>query len=291
MVLDLSKFEPVNNLRFDMTVDQATIYFLIYVDEKTPRYKRVDGEYHLHPQGKYVFDFYDVLERQPRVLKYVGESSAPQRRIYDHYHTKTRTQSQVGPVFNYVRRFKFKKRFSYDNVRVTEESRLVQKFIPELNKNSRFNDKYKAIMLNSEGKIKPQDLIAPFVMHARDVYQAFQAWEKEDQNYIDTVLVPPEEGCEKDITKKQPVSYRDPRGKKKTFGRFFGDNVLRRHKKQSEAMTQYAKNMKVWTELYAPEFHEEKRRKAAEAWQKYKITYKRKNHGKKKQDSQGTLAG
>lgn len=290
MVLNLNKLEPINNLRFDMTMDQATVYFLFYIDEKTPRYKRMNGEYHLHPQGEYVFDFYDVLERQPRILKYIGESSAPQRRIYDHYHSKRRVHSAVGPVFNYIRRFKYKKRFLYDSVRFTEESRLVQKFIPELNKNSRFNDKYKAIMLNSEGKIKAQDLIAPFVMNTKDVYQAFKAWEKEDQNYIDTELVPPDKDWENNITKRQPVSYRDPRGEKKTFGRFFGDNVLRRHKKQAEAVKQYLKNIRLWTQLYATEFHEEKRKKAAEAWQRYKITYKRKNHGKKKQDSEGTLA-
>ena len=277
MVLDLSKLEHISHLTFSLTGQTETIYFLIYVDEKTPRYKRVGGEYHLHPQGKYVFDFYDVLERKPRVLKYIGESISPAKRISEHYLCSEKDIHGTGPVFNYVRRFKFKKRFIYDNVRITEETKLVQKFIPELNLNSQFNDVYKAIMLNSEGRVKPQDLMFPFILHARDVYQAFRAWEKEDQNYIDTALSPADEGWEKSNKKNKPISY-FLNGKKRAFGRFFRDIVMRRHKKQVETFQIYQKNLKIWTEMYAPDVYEERRERAKKYHKEYYEKNKKNNN-------------
>ena len=279
MVLNLDKFEPISHLTFDLTGQTETIYFLIYVDENTPRYNLIDGEYYPHPRGKYVFDFYDVLERKPRILKYIGESVAPAKRICEHYFCPKEDIYGIGPVFNYVRRFKFKKRFVYDNIRITEETKLVQKFIPELNLNSQFNDTYKAIMLNSEGRIKPQDLMFPFVLHARDVYQAFRAWEKEDQNYIDTVLTPADEGWEKGgRAKNKPISYFLQDGKKRTFGRFFRDTVMRRHKKQEETFQRYRRNLKMWTEMYAPDVHEERREHRKKYLKEYYAKNKKNNN-------------
>mgnify|MGYP002622718182 CR=1 FL=1 len=257
MVVDLKKCQPVSNITINLENDEggAGIYCLFQVDASTPRYNRVNGRYVFNPEGRYVFDFYDITERKPRVLKYIGESKYVAKRIMDHWYTGDKDKSKakgVGPVFNFVRFFKYKKRFLYDNVRIVEESKLIQKFLPALNTAAKLSDKYKMILLNSKGKLKPQDLFLPYVVHARDIYKAYQAWLHEDEDYIDQCMTPP------DGKQKERVSYYNKKtGKKLDFGKWLRSAVLRRHIKQDEINKVYIRNIKRWTKEYAPEYYED----------------------------------
>ena len=160
MVVDLHKCQPVSNITINLENDEggAGIYCLFQVDASTPRYNRAGDRYVFDPKGRYVFDFYDITERKPRVLKYIGESKHVGKRIMDHWYQGDEDKNRargIGQVFNFVRFFKYKKRFLYDNVRIVEESKLIQKFLPALNTSAKLSDKYKMILLNSKGKLKP----------------------------------------------------------------------------------------------------------------------------------------
>ena len=40
IVLNLNRFQKITNLNFDLTDERSIIYFLIQVNEDTPRYKK-----------------------------------------------------------------------------------------------------------------------------------------------------------------------------------------------------------------------------------------------------------
>lgn len=277
MIIDLHKCVPIHRLTFNFKIPQHTVYFLFNVTPETQRYNLVNGQFWKHHNGRYVFDKYDIFEQTPRVLKYIGETVAPAKRIWEHYFAedyRIEMGGATGPVFNYVRMFKPKKRFTYDNVRIVEETKLIQKFLPDVNTSCQLSDKYKAIILNSEGKVTPQQLFPPHVIHARDVYKAYQAWLNEDQNYIDTELTPADKNWEfGNSSKLRPISFFDKKGNKLKFGRFFKKAVIGRHKKQREIMKNHHKNLVLWTKEYAPEFYEERQRSRSEYGKKW---YRRK---------------
>jgi hypothetical protein len=133
---------------------------------------------------------------------------------------------------------------------------LVRKYLPELNKASQLTDNQKLIILNSKGLVTPYHLMVPYNIHARDIYRAYQAWLIEDMDYIKKELVLFETKNKAGIVKKSnPQSYRR-RGKKLKFSVWFSGAVLRFHKKQHSAYTEFCKTTYTYIQLYDEERYE-----------------------------------
>lgn len=256
MIIDLNKFHDIKNFNFDLTDDRPTLYFLIYVDEKTPRYIRKNGQYILSDNGNIIMDHgYDVLGLVPRVLKYIGESIHFLSRINEHYHKEY--ASSVGKTFNYFRCIRGFKRFNYDTIRIHQETLLVKKYLPEINKAAQFTDVQKLILLNSEGKVSPKELSEPYLLHARDIYKALKAWEKEDPVYIEKYLI--KKVNKTGVTKpgkRNSLSYYATSGKKWKFSHFFHSVIRRCHVKQVEAYRAFRRNYHYYIKIYVPEEYE-----------------------------------
>lgn len=265
MVIDLNKCMHRSKVTLNFTnVPLGTLYFLFQVNDTTPRYRRTTGGYVEDPNGSIVIDYYDVWERAPRVLMYIGESKRIGSRLTEHCDSNKNIKNiKTGLVehFNYIRILTPFKRFQFDTVRNSEESRLVRIFIPKCNLASRFNDEYKKILLNSGGAVQPRDLIYPNVLHARDIYQAYIAWEKEDPEYLKKYISPPDPNWRKGtMTLKGPVDYY-LYGVKRKFGRFFRDVVEKRHIKTESVYQTYQNNLKKWTKQYIPDIFEMRRKR------------------------------
>jgi hypothetical protein len=260
MIIDLNKCEPIYNMKINLCDLSPVLYFLFEVTEKTPRYKRVNNTYIQDQKGNYVIDHgMDILNKVPRVVKYIGQGiHGGHRRLVDHYthENEKGTHYGVGPVFNYVRKIKGFKRLGYDSVRIHHETLLVRKYLPELNKASQLTDNQKLIILNSKGLVTPYHLMVPYNIHARDIYKAYQAWLIEDMDYIKKELVLFETKNKAGIVKKSnPQSYRR-RGKKLKFSVWFSGAVLRFHKKQHSAYTEFCKTTYTYIQLYDEERYE-----------------------------------
>ena len=143
MIINLNKFQKITNLNFDLTDERPIIYFLIKVNDDTPRYKRVNGQYVEDRDGNFVIDEgYDPFELRKRILIYIGETINSLARIHEHYYAGKKGKSKrlskgIGNKFNYIRIMRGFKRFSYDSVRLHEETKLVRKYLPEENQSSR----------------------------------------------------------------------------------------------------------------------------------------------------------
>lgn len=306
MIINLNKFQSVKNMTSDFTRNKPGIYFLLDVNEKTPRYKRIKNSYIQDPNGNYVIDHgMDITERVTRVLIYVGESIYPIRRLASHYFEENvdkkerKEKKGIGPVFTHVRILDKFKSFEYDSIRLHYERILVRKYLPHLNQASQLTENQKLIILNSAGKVSPYDLIKPYLLHSRDIYKAFKAWEIEDINYINEELVP------YDLKNKTGLShpgardvrlYRNKKGSKLRFGRWLGDSVLRFHKKQVKAIRTYGINYKLFIKIYDQERYKEmlKRDKINSAKnyiknKEYKLKVSRIYNKLKKQNNQPEL--
>ena len=264
MIINLNKFQSVKNITMDFTKNKPGIYFLLDVNEKTPRYKRIKNTYVQDSKGNYVMDHsIDILGKVPRVLKYIGESMYPIRRIAVHYFSNDNDKKYmigVGAVFTHIRIISGFKRFEYDSIRLHHERLLVRKYLPDLNQASQLSDNQKLIILNSGGKVTPYDLIKPYLLHARDLYRAFKAWEIEDMEYIKKELVPYK--LENKIGAIDPSKidlrlYRDKKNIKKGFGRWVQQAVVSFHKKQVDAITKFYAVQYEIIKLYDPGRHEE----------------------------------
>jgi hypothetical protein len=268
MIIDLNKFESIKNIRIDLTNLVPGIYFLINVDDKTPRYTRSRGTYFPDPKGNCVIDRgIDVMNKVPRILKYVGVGNTVYRRLMDHYRfdsskidkkKKGLDKMGVGPVFTHVRIIKGFIRLDYDSVRLHHETLLVRKYLPELNKNSQLTDSQKLIILNSEGKVTPYDFMSPYLIHARDIFKAYKAWLIEDMDYIKNELVPYK--MENKVgyihkNKQNPTLYKF-NGIKKSFSKWFQQSVLRFHKKQVKANFEHNQKERIYIKLYDEEKYE-----------------------------------
>lgn len=266
MIINLDKFQSVKDFKVDFTDGRPGIYFLLNINEKTKRYIKSGNEYFENKYGNYVIDHgMDITERIPRVLRYIGESTIPIIRLTDHYFVGQRIDNGqfkkgIGPVFTHIRVIKGFKRFEYDTVRLHHERLLVRKYLPELNQASQLTDNQKIIILNSEGKVTPYDLLKPYLLHARDLFKAYQAWEKEDMKYIEENFIPYK--LERPSTglihpnKRDPRLYRDKDGNKKGFGSWVNDCVLLYHKKQVAAIKIWSSNRKKFIRLYDPDRYE-----------------------------------
>ena len=259
MIINLNKFQSIKNITMDFTKSKPGIYFLLDVNEKTPRYKRIKNTYVQDPKGNYVIDHsIDILEKVPRVLKYIGESIYPIKRVIDHYFNTSKDKTKgVGPVFTHIRIMNMFKNFEYDTMRLHYERIFVRKYLPDLNQASQLSENQKLIILNSAGKVTPYDLIKPYLLNSKDIYKAFKAWEIEDMNYIKNELVPykleNKAGLIHPNRTKDPRLYTDKKGKKFKFGRWINDYVLRHHKKQGIAMSVYSVNYRFFIKIYDPE--------------------------------------
>jgi hypothetical protein len=264
MIINLNKFQSVKNMTVDFTKNKPGIYFLLNIDDKTPRYKRIKNNYIQDSKGSYVIDHgMDITERITRVLMYVGESTYPIRRLTEHYFEDKIDKKQkrgIGSVFTHVRIVDKFKSFEYDSIRLHYERILVRKYLPHLNQASQLTENQKLIILNSAGKVSPYDLIKPYLLNSRDVYKAFKAWKIEDMNYINEELVSYDvknkTGLVHPNTRDSRL-YNDKRGNKLRFGRWLGDSVLRFHKKQVAAIKIYGINYKLFIKIYDQERYKE----------------------------------
>ena len=267
MILNLDKFQKITNLNFNLTDERPIIYFLILVNKDTPKYKRINNQYVEDKNGNFVNDEgLDPYEMRKRILIYIGETINSLARIHEHYYAgkkgKSRNKSKgIGPKFNYIRIIKGFKRFNYDSVRIHEETKLVRKYLPQENQSAKISEKARMIILNSNGKITPQDISYPYNIHGRDYYKAFKAWEAEDLSLIENDLIAAERTNKVGINTYKTHNnsfYRKRNGEKIPFHQWFKSVVICRHKKQLEAMQLWRKNMAEWTKLYAPEYYDQK---------------------------------
>lgn len=270
MIINLNRFQEVKNFKADLTDNRPTLYILISVDDKTPRYTRKNGEYVLDKQGSIVIDKgYDIFGLVPRVLKYIGETIHFLARLHDHYNRDY--ASEVGKVFTHFRCIKGLKRLNYDSVRIHQETILVKKYLPEINKAAQLSDIQKLILLNSNGKVSPHELSEPYLLHARDIYIAYEAWNKEDMNYIKKFLIK-KSANKANIQKpgkRNAASFFDYKGVKFKFSVWFQRVVRKLHVKQVEAFVINRKNYYNYIKTYVPEEYERilKRQKL------YNVTY------------------
>jgi hypothetical protein len=273
MIINLNRCEDIRNIKMDLTNLVPCLYFLFSVDDKTPRYTRSRGVYFPDPKGNYVIDRgIDIMNRVPRILKYIGEGNTVFTRLMDHYRFDKSTIDikkkgldikGVGPVFNYIRIIKGFIRFNYDTVRIHHETLCVRKYLPEINKSSKLNKNQKLIILNSAGTVSPYDLMIPYNIHARDIFRAYQAWLTEDMEYIKKEFVPYKMENSAGLIrpdKKNPQLYRK-KGVKLKFSYWFTTAVLRYHKKQREAYVDFCKRQHKFIKLYDPFRYEEKIRR------------------------------
>ena len=256
MIIDLNKFISVKEIKVNLTDVLPGIYFLIFVDDNTQRWKRINNRYFPDKKGNYVIDHgFDLNNTIPRVLKYIGESVRPIRRLLDHYFCSGDSKSGIGPKFTHLRIIKGLKRLSYDSIRLHHETIFVRKYLPDLNQASTFSKDRRVLLQNSNGLIRPQDLIRPHVLHARDIYKAFKAWETEDQNYLDTELVMSKLENMAGLrhpTKRDSRQYRNKKGEKIRFSRWVHDAVLTLHKKQRQAITDWRVRIRKYIKLFNP---------------------------------------
>jgi hypothetical protein len=257
MIINLDKFVSIKNFKVDFTDIIPGIYFLLWVDNNTQRWKRINGQYIPNKDGNYVIDHgFDLNNTIPRVLKYIGESIRPIKRLIDHYYTPKDSMAGIGPNFTHIRIIKGLKRLSYDTIRLHHETLLVRKYLPELNQASTFSDNYRLLLKNSNGLITPHDLIKPYALHAREVFKAYKAWEIEDSNYLEEELIKPKiknKGGLSHPNKRDTRQYRNKKGEKMRFSRWFYDAVLSLHKKQKEAMTEFRNRIRKYIKLFNPD--------------------------------------
>jgi len=257
MIIDVHKLEPIDNIKVDLN-DTTFIYFLFAIDEHTPRYSRVDGGYVHNPYGSIIMDHgFDVFHRNTRVLLYIGETSTGIRRINDHW-ISVNHKKGVGPIFTHMRRIR-NPRFMYDSVRLHYERVLVRKYLPKINKNANFTEKQLTILRNSKGKIKPQDITRPYLLNYNDIFEAYLAWDNEDESYLTHVLgIQPTYNKLGFLVERRYMEgyYRD--NKKMPFGRFITDVVLHLHKKMKEASADFNKNIRAITKIFNIQAYEDK---------------------------------
>ena len=69
IILNLNKFQKITNLNFDLTDQRPIIYFLILVDQDTPRYKRINGQYVEDKQGNFfIYEGLDLYNLRKIIL-------------------------------------------------------------------------------------------------------------------------------------------------------------------------------------------------------------------------------
>jgi hypothetical protein len=262
MIINLNKLMDVKKMTVDLTDGRPFLYFLFQIDETTPRYNRVNGQYVEDKNGSFVMDHGpDFIKQGPRTLVYIGQTKSFIARLFEHYWTGTRGKSKSKTYavkkFNYIRQSKSFKMFEFDTIRQHYEKILVRKYLPFYNQASRFTKNQIKLILNSNNRIKPQELMKPYVLNSRDIYGAFKAWEIEDAYYLKNDLERPTSKMF-EMTKlhhptknlKQELTYYNNKGEKYKFGRFIEEIILPFHKKQRKAYLEFKRQMKFFIKMF-----------------------------------------
>lgn len=304
MIININKLTSVKNIPMDLTNTSPIVYLLFYIDENTPRYKRINGQYIPDPNGSYLIDHgIDILNRVPRVLKYIGQAlNGGYRRLTDHYVSdldkldlakKGKDKAGIGPIFTHLRIIKNYKILNYDSIRIHLETLLVRKYLPEKNLLAQLTENQIIIILNSQGKITPYDFVYPYKINFKDIYEAYQAWLIEDMDYIKNNFVAHVTKNKAGLNRKNAQGYRK-RGVKIAFSTWLQKSVVRYHKKQKEAYTEFVKLQHIYIKTYDPDryYKTVERIKYLRKGEKYKIRerqYRKMYRLNKRQNNQPEL--
>jgi hypothetical protein len=262
MIININKLVNIKKITFDLTDGRPFIYFLFQIDEDTPRYSRVNGQYIEDKNGSFIMDHGpNFIKQESRTLVYIGQTTNLIPRICEHFWTgtkgKSKSKTYAVKKFNYIRQSKSFKMFDFDTIRQHYEKILVRKYLPFYNQASRFTKNQIKLILNSNNRIKPQELMKSYVLNSRDIYKAFKAWEIEDMHYLKndlerptskmfilTGLHHPTKNLKRDLT------YYNNKGEKYKFGRFIEEIILPFHKKQRKAYLKYKRQMKLFIKMF-----------------------------------------
>lgn len=262
MIINTNKLTDIKKITFDLTDGRPFIYYLFQINEDTPRYSRINGKFVEDKNGTFIMDNGpNFFKQESRTLVYVGQTTASVARIYEHYWTGTKGKSKsklyAVKKFNYFRLSKSLKMFQFDSIRQHYEKIIVRKYLPFYNQASRFNNNQVKLIINSNGKINPRELMKPYVINSRDIYKAFKAWESEDAEYLKNELERPLSEMFK-MTKlkhptrnlKQELTYYDNKGSKLKFGRFIETIIVPFHKKQRQAYLEQRRKIKFFIKTF-----------------------------------------
>lgn len=262
MIINLNKLIDIRKITFDLTDGRPYLYFLFQINEDTVRYSRVNGKYVEDKNGTFVMDNGpNFFKQESRTLVYIGQTTNLIPRICEHFWTGTKGKSKSKTYsvkkFNYIRQSKPFKMFEFDTIRQHYEKILVRKYLPFYNQAARFTKNQIKLIINSGNRIKPQELMKPYALKAKDIYKAFKAWEVEDMHFLTndlerpkskmfilTGLYHPNKNLKKDLT------YYNNKGVKYKFGRFIEELIIPFHKKQREAYLEFKRRMKFFIKTF-----------------------------------------
>ena len=262
MIININKLMNIKEMKFDLTDGRPFLYFLFQIDETTPRYSRVNKRFVEDKNGSFVMDTGPNFTKQgSRVLVYIGQTTNLVPRICEHFWTgtkgKSKSKTYAVKKFNYVRQSKSFKMFDFDTIRQHYEKILVRKYLPFYNQASRFTTQQIKLVINSNNRIKPQELMKPYDLNSRDIYKAFKAWEIEDMHYLRNDLERPTSKMfmltglhhpSKNL--KRNLTYYNNKGEKYKFGRFIEEIILPFHKKQREAYLKFKRQMRFFIKMF-----------------------------------------
>lgn len=262
MIININKLMNIKEMKFDLTDGRPFLYFLFQIDETTPRYSRVNKRFVEDKNGSFVMDTGpNFTEQGSRTLVYIGQTTNLVPRICEHFWTgtkgKSKSKTYAVKKFNYVRQSKSFKMFNFDTIRQHYEKILVRKYLPFYNQASRFTTQQIKLILNSNNRIKPQELMKPYDLNSRDIYKAFKAWEIEDMHYLRNDLEKPTSKMfmltglhHPNKNLKRDLTYYNNKGEKYKFGRFIEEIILPFHKKQREAYLKFKRQMRFFIKMF-----------------------------------------
>jgi hypothetical protein len=262
MIINLNKLMNIKEMKFDLTDGRPFIYFLFQIDETTPRYSRVNKRFVEDKNGSFIMDHgTNFFNQGPRTLVYIGQTKNSIARIYEHYWTGTKGKSKAKKnaikKFNYVRFSKPLKMFEFDTIRQHYERIIVRKYLPFYNQSSRFTDNQTKLIINSSGKIKPKELMKPYNLNVKDIFEAFKAWDIEDPNYLSDNFDRPTNKMHEltgirysNKNTRNGVSYFDCHNKKFKFGRFVEDVMVPYHIKQRQAFLDFKNKLRFFIKMF-----------------------------------------
>jgi hypothetical protein len=274
VIINLNKLTSIKKMTFDLTDGRPFIYFLFQIDDDTPRYSRVNGRFVEDKNGSFIMDHGPNFFKQgPRTLAYIGQTKNSIARIYEHYWTGTKGKSKAKKnaikKFNYVRFSKPLKMFEFDTIRQHYERIIVRRYLPFYNQAAQFTGNQIKLIINSGGKITPKELMKPYNLNVRDIFEAFKAWDIEDPEYLKDKFDKPT-GKMLELTGihypdkniKSGLSYINRHNKKFKFGRFVEDVMIPYHKKQRQAFREYKNQLRFFIKMFDKTRHKEIKIKA-----------------------------
>jgi hypothetical protein len=262
MIININKLMNIREMKFDLTDGRPFLYFLFQIDETTLRYSRVDGRFIEDKNGSFIMDHGpNFFKQESRTLVYIGQTKNSIARIYEHYWTgkkgKSKSKKHAFKKFNYVRFSKPLKMFEFDTIRQHYERKIVRRYLPFYNQAAQFTVNQIKLILNSNGRIKPAELMKPYNLNVKDIFEAFKAWDIEDPNYLNNECIGSVSkmrsltGIEyPDKNIKDGLSYFTCHGKKFKFGRFIEEILIPYHKKQKKAFREFTNKLRFFIKTF-----------------------------------------